>query len=249
MVVCAYLCVLYFNNNLIGFVFLGDVHEGVPWLSSAPDDGVSTLGSMDASGKNADVMVRGTVLFRRLSLEQKNPATSKNSRAVIVNKLLEAAMRKLDRTDIEILSILQADGKTTNVSLSKQINLSATPCLERVKALESDGFITGYSANLSASQLGLGLTVFIEILLDHTSEEAFQKFRTAILNIPQVQECHMLAGGFDYLLKIRVPDMNAYRNFLGYVLSQVPGIRETHSYPVMEEVKDTPSISLDHLRS
>ncbi len=158
-------------------------------------------------------------------------------------------MRKLDRTDIEILSILQSDGKTTNVSLSKQINLSATPCLERVKALESDGFITGYSANLSASQLGLGLTVFIEILLDHTSEEAFQKFRTAILNIPQIQECHMVAGGFDYLLKVRVPDMAAYRNFLGYVLSQVQGIRETHSYPVMEEVKDTPSISLEHLRS
>lgn len=157
-------------------------------------------------------------------------------------------MRKLDRTDIEILSILQDDGKKTNVALSKQINLSATPCLERVKALESDGFITGYSANLSASKLGLGLTVFIEILLDHTSEEAFQKFRASILNISQVQECHMVTGGFDYLLKVRVPDMAAYRNFLGYVLSQVPGIRETHSYPVMEEVKDSPSISLEHLR-
>lgn len=158
-------------------------------------------------------------------------------------------MRKLDRTDIEILSLLQTDGKTTNVALSKQINLSATPCLERVKALESDGFITGYSANLSPARLGLGLTVFIEILLDHTSEEAFQKFRTAILAIPQIQECHMLSGGFDYLLKVRVQDMAAYRNFLGYVLSQVPGIRETHSYPVMEEVKDSPSISLEHLRA
>lgn len=158
-------------------------------------------------------------------------------------------MRKLDRTDIEILSLLQTDGKTTNVALSKQINLSATPCLERVKALESDGFITGYSANLSPARLGLGLTVFIEILLDHTSEEAFQKFRTAILAIPQIQECHMLSGGFDYLLKVRVQDMAAYRNFLGYVLSQVPGIRETHSYPVMEEVKDSPTISLDHLRA
>ncbi len=158
-------------------------------------------------------------------------------------------MRKLDRTDIEILSILQADGKTTNVALSKQINLSATPCLERVKALEGEGFISGYSANLSASLLGLGLTVFIEILLDRTSEDAFQNFRKAILDIPQIQECHMVAGAFDYLLKVRVPDMAAYRNFLGYVLSQVPGIRETHSYPVMEEIKDTPSISLDHLRA
>ncbi|WP_319239308.1 Lrp/AsnC ligand binding domain-containing protein [uncultured Propionivibrio sp.] len=158
-------------------------------------------------------------------------------------------MRKLDRTDIEILSILQEDGKTTNVALAKRINLSATPCLERVKALENDGLITGYAAQLSPAQLGLGLTVFIEILLDRTSEEAFQKFRTAVLGIPQIQECHMLTGGFDYLLKVRVPDMAAYRNFLGEVLAKVPGIRETHSYPVMEEVKDSAAISLDHLRS
>ena len=158
-------------------------------------------------------------------------------------------MRKLDRTDIEILSILQADGKTTNVALSKQINLSATPCLERVKALEGDGLITGYSANLSPSKLGLGLTIFIQILLDRTSEDAFQKFRAAIMAIPQIQACHMVTGGFDYQLKVRVPDMAAYRNFLGDVLSKVPGIRETHSYPVMEELKDSASISLDHLRA
>jgi len=158
-------------------------------------------------------------------------------------------MRKLDRTDIEILSILQEDGKTTNVALAKRINLSATPCLERVKALENDGLIAGYAAKLSPAQLGLGLTVFIEILLDRTSEEAFQKFRAAVLGIPQIQECHMLTGGFDYLLKVRVPDMAAYRNFLGEVLAKVPGIRETHSYPVMEEVKDSSAISLDHLRA
>ncbi|MFT3964213.1 Lrp/AsnC ligand binding domain-containing protein [Propionivibrio sp.] len=130
----------------------------------------------------------------------------------------------------------------------RKSNLSATPCLERVKALESDGFITGYSANLSAAQLGLNLTVFIEILLDRTSEEAFQSFRSAVLKIPQIQACHMVAGGFDYLLKVRVPDMAAYRSFLGDVLSKVPGIRETHSYPVMEEVKDSSTINLEHLR-
>ena len=157
-------------------------------------------------------------------------------------------MRKLDRIDLDILSTLQADGKTTNIALSKKVNLSATPCLERVKALESDGFITGYSANLSAAQLGLNLTVFSEILLDRTSEEAFQSFRSAVLKIPQIQACHMVAGGFDYLLKVRVPDMAAYRSFLGDVLSKVPGIRETHSYPVMEEVKDSSTINLEHLR-
>lgn len=157
-------------------------------------------------------------------------------------------MLKLDNIDIDILETLQQSGRLTNVALAKQIGLSATPCLERVKALESEGLIAGYSANLSASRLGLGLTVFIQILLERTSEEAFGGFRDAIQRIPEIQECHMVAGGFDYLLKVRVPDMAAYRIFLGEVLAGVPGIRETHSYPVMEEIKDSGVINLKHLR-
>lgn len=158
-------------------------------------------------------------------------------------------MLKLDNIDIDILETLQQSGRLTNVALAKQIGLSATPCLERVKALESEGLIAGYSANLSASRLGLGLTVFIQILLERTSEEAFGGFRDAVRRIPEIQECHMVAGGFDYLLKVRVPDMAAYRIFLGEVLAGVPGIRETHSYPVMEEIKDSGVIDLKHLRN
>jgi len=158
-------------------------------------------------------------------------------------------MRKLDQIDIEILSILQADGKTTNVSLAKQVHLSATPCLERVKALENEGFITGYSANLSAPRLGLGMVVFVWILLDRTTEEAFENFKAAVMKVPEIQECHMVTGGFDYLLKVRVTDMTTYRSFLGHVLSNISGIKETHSYPAMEEIKDTSSLTLDHLRS
>lgn len=157
-------------------------------------------------------------------------------------------MHKLDNLDIDILETLQSTGRLTNVALAKQVGLSATPCLERVKALEAEGFIAGYSANLSANRLGLGLTAFVEILLERTSEETFQGFREAVLRIPEIQECHMVAGGFDYLLKVRVPDMAAYRVFLGEVLAGVPGIRETHSYAVMEEIKDTAAISLKHLR-
>lgn len=158
-------------------------------------------------------------------------------------------MRKLDQIDLEILETLQTDGRTTNVALARQVGLSPTPCLERVKALEADGLIAGYTARLAAPQLGLGLTVFVEILLERTSEKAFQDFRAAVLKIPEIQECHMVAGGFDYLLKVRVPDMSAYRSFLGEVLAQVPGIRETHSYSVMEEIKDSGAISLKHLRN
>jgi len=156
-------------------------------------------------------------------------------------------MHKLDQIDLDILAALQADGRTTNVALAKQVGLSPTPCLERVKSLEAEGFIAGYSARLSPAALGLGLTVFVQISIDRTSQQLFADFRAAVQAIPEIQECHMVAGGYDYLLKVRVPDMLAYRNFLGAVLSGIPGIRETHSYPVMEEVKDSAAIALGHL--
>jgi Lrp/AsnC family leucine-responsive transcriptional regulator len=158
-------------------------------------------------------------------------------------------MHKLDQIDLDILAALQADGRITNVALAKQVGLSATPCLERVKSLEAAGLITGYVARLSAQALGLGLTVFVQITIERTSQSVFEAFREAVLAIPEIEECHMVAGGYDYLLKVRVPDMAAYRNFLGLVLSGIPGIRETHSYPAMEEVKDATTLSLGHLRA
>lgn len=157
-------------------------------------------------------------------------------------------MHKLDQIDLDILAALQADGRITNVALAKQVGLSATPCLERVKSLEAEGLITGYVARLSASALGLGLTVFVQIAIERTSQRVFEAFREAVQAIPEIEECHMVAGGYDYLLKVRVPDMAAYRNFLGAVLSGIPGIRETHSYPVMEEVKDSATLNLGHLK-
>lgn len=158
-------------------------------------------------------------------------------------------MHKLDQIDLDILAALQADGRITNVALAKQVGLSATPCLERVKSLEAAGLITGYVARLSAQALGLGLTVFVQIAIERTSQSLFEAFREAVQAIPEIEECHMVAGGYDYLLKVRVPDMAAYRNFLGAVLSGIPGIRETHSYPVMEEVKDAATLSLGHLKA
>ena len=158
-------------------------------------------------------------------------------------------MHKLDQIDLDILAALQADGRITNVALAKQVGLSATPCLERVKSLEAAGLITGYVARLSAQALGLGLTVFVQIAIERTSQNLFEAFREAVRAIPEIEECHMVAGGYDYLLKVRVPDMEAYRTFLGAVLSGIPGIRETHSYPVMEEVKDSGTLSLGHLQA
>lgn len=157
------------------------------------------------------------------------------------------AMKKLDDIDLAILAALQRDGRLPNVALAREVGLSATPCAERVRALETAGVIRGYRADLDPERLDLGLLVFIEIAIDRTSEDAFAVFRTAMLAIPQVQECHMVAGGFDYLVKVAVRDMAAYRTFLGEVLSQVPGIRSTHTYAVMERVKEGPGLDLSHL--
>ncbi|KAF0812867.1 Leucine-responsive regulatory protein [Andreprevotia sp. IGB-42] len=158
-------------------------------------------------------------------------------------------MAKLDQIDVAILEALQQQGRMTNVALAKQVGLSTTPCLERVRSLEETGVIRSYAAQLSAEQVGLGLMVFIEVALDRTSEAAFEDFRVAVLGVPEIQECFMVAGGFDYLLKIRVPDMASYRSFLGKVLSGIPGIRVTHSYTVMEAVKESSAVSLNHLAS
>jgi Lrp/AsnC family leucine-responsive transcriptional regulator len=158
-------------------------------------------------------------------------------------------MKKLDAIDLKILDELQRDGRLSNVALAKMVGLSPTPCTERVRALEASGIIAGYSARLDSARLDLGLLVFIEIAIDRTSQDAFDQFAAAMLRIPQVQECHMVAGGFDYLIKVRVPDMAAYRAFLGEVLSKVPGIRATHSYAVMERVKESAAVDLSHMNA
>jgi Lrp/AsnC family transcriptional regulator, leucine-responsive regulatory protein len=158
-------------------------------------------------------------------------------------------MKKLDAIDLKILDELQRDGRLSNVALARSIGLSPTPCTERVRALEAAGIIAGYSARLDAQRLDLGLLVFIEIAIDRTSQDAFDQFAAAMLRIPQVQECHMVAGGFDYLIKVRVPDMAAYRAFLGEVLSKVPGIRETRTYAVMERVKESAAVDLSHMNA
>ncbi|WP_033374410.1 Lrp/AsnC ligand binding domain-containing protein [Leeia oryzae] len=145
----------------------------------------------------------------------------------------------IDRTDRAILKMLQEDGKITNVELSKRVHLSPAACLERVKRLQQQGYIRDYMAVLDPNLLGVGLLVFVEVSLDRTTPESFASFKDAARKMPQIMECHMVAGGFDYLIKARVKDMNAYRVFLDDLLSSVKGVRETHTYAVMEEVKNT----------
>ena len=146
-------------------------------------------------------------------------------------------MPDLDRTDRRILELLQSDGRITNTELAQRTGIPPTSMSDRVKRLQKQGYILGYSARLDPHRLGLELLVFVEVSLDKTTPDAFDKFSRAVRSAPEILECHMVAGGFDYLVKARVTDMAHYRSFLGDVLLGMPGVSETRTYPVMEEVK------------
>jgi Lrp/AsnC family leucine-responsive transcriptional regulator len=150
----------------------------------------------------------------------------------------------LDRIDLKILQVLQADGRLSNLKLAEAVALSPTAVLARVQRLTREGYIAGYEARLDPAKLGLGMLVFVEVLLDRTTPNVFEAFKAAVQVHPQILECHMVAGGFDYLLKTRMADMQAYRDFAGTVLWQLPGVRETRTYAVMEEVKNTVRLPL-----
>lgn len=147
--------------------------------------------------------------------------------------------KPLDKTDYAILDALQKDGRITVAELSGRVNLSATPCKERMKSLEQRGLIKGYRAELDPTLLSLGLLVFVEISLLRTSPDVFDEFRDAVRKLPQVLECHLVSGNFDYLIKARVGDMAAYRKLLGETLLTLPGVSDSRTYVVMEEVKET----------
>ena len=150
----------------------------------------------------------------------------------------------IDESDRRILSALQDDGRISNAALAKLVGLSPAACFERVRRLRLQGLIRGFAALLDPHKLERGLLVFVEIVLDRTTPDVFEQFAGAVRDMPEVLECHMVAGGFDYLIKVRVRDMDAYRQFLGTSLTSLPGVRETHTYAVMEEVKHSVRLPL-----
>jgi Lrp/AsnC family transcriptional regulator, leucine-responsive regulatory protein len=150
----------------------------------------------------------------------------------------------LDKIDLKILNALQIDGRISNLKLAEVVALSPTAVLARTQRLQREAYILGYEARLNPAKLGRGLTVFVEVLLDRTTPQVFEQFNAAAQARPEILECHMVAGGFDYLLKTRVRDMAAYRDFAATALWQLPGVRETRTYAVMEEVKETTRLVL-----
>ena len=153
-------------------------------------------------------------------------------------------VKDLDRIDRNILNELQVDGRVSNVELSKRVGLSPTPCLERVKRLEKQGYINGYTALVNPHFLGASLLVFVEITLNRDTPDVFERFNRAVQLLDDIQECHLVSGDFDYLLKTRVADMSAYRKLLSETLLTWPSISDSRTYVVMEEVKQTSRVAI-----
>lgn len=147
--------------------------------------------------------------------------------------------RELDRIDRQILRELQAEGRLSLTVLGERVGLSTTPCTERVRRLENDGVIMGYSARLNPAHIEAGLLVFVELKLSYKSADIFEEFRRAVLKLPHILECHLVSGDFDYLIKARINEMASYRKLLGEILLSLPHVRDSKSYIVMEEVKES----------
>ena len=143
----------------------------------------------------------------------------------------------LDETDRRLLRVLQRDGRISNLDLAQACHLSPSACSDRVRRLRERGIITGFAALLDPAAIGRALLIFVEVQLDRTTGDTFSDFAKAARRTPEILECQMVAGGFDYLIKARVSDMEASRRFLGEVLVAMPGVRETRTYAVLEEVK------------
>jgi Lrp/AsnC family leucine-responsive transcriptional regulator len=152
--------------------------------------------------------------------------------------------RIFDKIDLKILQHLQANGRISLTELAEKIGLSTTPCTERVRRLERAGVIEGYYTRLNPQMLNASLLVFVEIKLSAKSGDIFDRFRHEVQLIPEIQECHLVSGEFDYLIKARIPDMSMYRELLGNILLKLPAANESRSYVVMEEIKETLELPL-----
>ena len=151
----------------------------------------------------------------------------------------------MDRIDRKILTTLQAEGRISNVELARRVNLSPTPCLERVRRLEREGYIQGYAARLDPEKLGAGLMILVQVTLDRTTPDVFERFREAITRLPEVLECHHVTGDYDYLLKIVAHNTKDLENFLLKKLTPIPGVARIHTSLVLNEVKSTTVVPIN----
>jgi len=152
-------------------------------------------------------------------------------------------MGDLDAVDLNILIELQKDGRVSIAELSRRVHLSKTPCQARIRRLEAAGFIQGYRAVLNQSLLGRAHTAFVEVKLSDTRAAALEAFNKAVWAIEEVEQCHMIAGAFDYLLKVRTRDIADYRVVLGEKISALPHVAHTSTHVSMQAVKERDDLS------
>ena len=156
--------------------------------------------------------------------------------------------RVLDRFDWKILEAMQSDGRLSLSDLSDRVGLSKTPCQIRLKRLEVEGYIIGYNARLNMRKIRKNYVVFIQVKLEATSRRHLDNFNKAVKKMDAIQSCHMMAGGFDYLLKVRCRNMEEYRIILTDNINDLPGVYQTTTFPVMEEVKQAIGVDLSGQR-
>ncbi|MEI7968392.1 MAG: Lrp/AsnC family transcriptional regulator [Betaproteobacteria bacterium] len=154
-------------------------------------------------------------------------------------------MTGLDAVDRRLLSLLQTDARMTNVELARAVNLSPSPCLSRVRALEEQGFISGYVTLLDPLRLGLQVSVFIQVRLERQIETALEAFERAMTARPEVMECYLMTGNADYLLRVLVPDLAALQDFIVNFLSGVPGVGNIQSSIALKQVKYQTALPLE----
>lgn len=151
----------------------------------------------------------------------------------------------MDQIDRKLLSMLQDDARLPITELAERAGLTKTPCANRVRRLENEGLIHGYSAQLKADALGAGYVVLVQVTLTNTRHQALKTFAEAVRKVPEIQSCFMVGGGFDYLLKLRCADLASYRELLGDVIAFLPGVETTSTFVVLDVVKDEHSIPID----
>ena len=147
---------------------------------------------------------------------------------------------QLDPFDRRIIETLRADGRLSIAELARRVGLSKTPCQVRLRRLLDQGYILGFRAIVDPTRLGLDHIAFTEVKLSDTREAALDEFRRAVLRIPEVEECHMIASSFDYLLKVRTADIRRYREVLGERISALPHVANTSTFVAMETIRDAP---------
>lgn len=152
---------------------------------------------------------------------------------------IDRSVVELDEFDRKIVSILGRDGRITYTDLAQRVGLSKTPCQQRVKRLVASGLITGFRAIVDPAKVGLDHVAFAEVKLSDTREEALRQFNAAVRRIPEVEECHMIASSFDYLLKVRTVDIRRYRIVLGEKISSLPHVASTSTFVAMETISET----------